>query len=91
MFARRADGSLVTRDCTCKCGKEYTQYMVSKRYVEILKAHGNSYAIFVSLAPKGFLPLFCISCERVALQSEGRVQEKREQEELKHKWESLSL
>lgn len=66
MFARK-NGELVSRDCTCKCGKEFTQYMVSKRYVEILQTFPRAYSIFVGKAPKGYLPLNCIPCERQQL------------------------
>lgn len=79
MFARK-DGMLVKRECICKCGKDYTQYMVSKRFVEILKLHGTAYNIFVLKAPKGYLPIWCIACERKALG-----------EEHDRKWEDVAL
>jgi hypothetical protein len=44
--------------------------MVSKKYVELLRKHGNAYEIFVRLAPKGYLPIHCIRCERKAMYNE---------------------
>ena len=65
---RRKDGRYVTRECVCKCGREFTQRQVSKKFVDkSLRPFGNALAQFQALAPTGFLPLNCIPCERRAL------------------------
>lgn len=67
MWARK-DGAYVTREARCACGADFTQRMVSKRFVDkSLRPFGNALAIFIGLAPKGYLPLNCIPCERRAL------------------------
>lgn len=63
----------MTRECVCKCGRNYTQRMVSRAFVEkSLKPFGSALAIFRGLSPYGYLPLNCIPCERKALWSDHK-------------------
>lgn len=60
------DGHEVTRRNTCGCGKEYTQWQISFRFVESLaQGRGEKCAkMFLDCIPNGWVPVFCPSCER---------------------------
>lgn len=66
MWARK-DKEYVTRDCVCKCGKPFTQKMVSNQFVKTFLKQGRALEMFKIKSPRGFLPVWCVPCERKAL------------------------
>lgn len=71
ILQRRDDGSAITREQRCVCGKSFTQSILSERYLASLERMGKVDAVARQL-PGFWLPKYCPPCERKDLALEAR-------------------
>lgn len=58
----------ITRQRTCECGREYTQMLLSGRFMSVVEAQGqNAVEIMLREVPDLFVPVLCPPCESKAL------------------------
>lgn len=78
-FANDASGNPITRRKNCEvCRKEFTQRLLSERFMQMIERRGpNAMAKLRLSIPDLYVPVYCPSCERMALDHEGRKAEQR--------------
>lgn len=69
-FAHKADEAgrrvVISRPHTCGCGREYTQYLLSARFCEIVE-RANAMNALLRDVPELYVPVYCPVCERKEL------------------------
>lgn len=65
MFSVDGKGETITRDRRCACGREYTQRLLSDRFLTMTEKHSYGAIQLVERAiPDMFVPVHCPRCER---------------------------
>lgn len=78
-FAEGPDGQEITRPMNCAlCGAEFQQRLLSERFMLAVEKRGpRAMAMLRNQIPDLWCPVYCPSCERLALAHEGREAEMR--------------
>lgn len=64
-FFSRREGHDVTRRATCDCGREFTQFLLSERFLASAERHSaRAIAMVQEQIPELFVPVQCPRCER---------------------------
>lgn len=69
-------GMTVEREQTCRCGRVYTQSLLSNRELEAAARMGVLDRM-VRQIPDGYVPVECPACERKALTRQAHIDEAR--------------
>lgn len=79
MFAIRDDGEAITREQTCECGQQFTQRLLSARFMAAVEHHSRHAAHLVTQQIPGlFVPVHCPPCERRDLTFGSRIADARQ-------------
>lgn len=68
----------IRREVICDCGRRFTQYKLSRRFLEMARHHAHAAGREAAIdreIPDGFVPLFCPPCETHQLELEARRDE----------------
>lgn len=67
-FAKDENGKVIEIPATCRCGREYTQKVLSHRFMEIVERRGpKAVDILMRDVPSLRVPVDCPACESKAL------------------------
>lgn len=78
MFSRGANGDTVTRERSCECGRRFTQFQLSERFMLLAEGKSKNAAQLVAKQCPGlFVPVHCPACERRDLGHQSRLDDTR--------------